>query len=615
MTKDKLLAPLRRAAQAVKSFMLHRSLMWKTMSGIVFFILLLAAVNNLATWYAVSSTLDQNFDNELAIKNNAIGSSINVKTQRTIRQVGAAADNPDTKLLFYKAEEQPLTDHLDILKQTTNVPGYVAMSAGGALLCTSYPALQTDSAQLMLTKLAEDVENHGGELNGYALFSQLGFCAFAARSIVYNEQLAGVLILIAEPFDEFVDEVKSEQGVECTIFEGDMRAATTLLNTAGERATGTRLDNQDIVQKCLIDGEVYIGANKILGNNYLTLYRPITTYDGQRQGMLFLGMDTCVRNHLLRNIFALIVISLVPVLALVLFFFYRMVRDMICRPLSAIEQHTHTLAQGQLNVPAPLYNTHDEIDSLSHSVANMQEKLSNVMREIVANAAELDQASQELGHGSQQVSDGANDQAASLEEIASSMEQMGANMKLSMDNAQHSDKRMREMRDSIMAMAEQSQAHAKSVGAISDSVDQIKHMAQETNILSLNASVEAAKAGSHGGGFSVVAKEVGDLAHNTGSAAASINRTATDAIRGIKQINKVMQAAVPGLNEVVGLMDEIRTAAVEQDAGASQINSALADLNQLTQTNAAEAEHMAAQSQKLGELSKRMSQTVSKFQL
>lgn len=581
----------------------------------VVFLLLLGTAINISTYVALNRTLDNYFDNELSAKESNFERTMGNQMSRNRRQLEAAAENLTIKTLFHDHDEYELGAELDRLKTSLDCHGYMALDENGELLCSTYTHESTDSVARQLTDLAIKADREQGHLSGYIELGELGFVAFAAQSIIYNGELTGTLIAVAQPLYEYVDQLKSTLDVEATIFKGDLRMATTLVNEDGQRAIGTHLNNPTITEVCYNRGETYIGGNKILGRDYLTIYKPLRSFNGMKMGMVFLGMDVSIRETLVMRVFRTLLLVTVPLTLLIVWFQYRWVRNGIAHPLERLDEHTKRIAEGHLASPAPLFDTHDEIDWLSHSVATMQENLRSVMRDLTRHASELNQAGQELSSGAQAVSNGANDQAASLEEIASSMEQMSANMKLSLDNAAESDHRIRKTQQDIEQAAQVSAQNISHVGEIANAVDIIKGMAAQTNILSLNASIEAARAGSAGQGFGVVAKEVGSLAANTSEAAVTITHSAEVTIEGVTQTNDRLQATLPELNEATRLVAEIKTAAAEQDAGAGQINNALADLNQLTQTNAAEAEHMAAQSKQLSELAKQMDSVVRRFEL
>ena len=174
------------------------------------------------------------------------------------------------------------------------------------------------------------------------------------------------------------------------------------------------------------------------------------------------------------------------------------------------------------------------------------------------------------------------------------MEEMTANIQQNTDNSLQTNKIAKDVDKLVGEMSETSNKSFNAIKQIADNIESINELVSQTNILSLNASVEAARAGDQGKGFAVVAKEVGRLAEQTHDTADGINTTASASIHEAElAYNNVMQI-VPKIEEIVSLINEITTASVEQSSGVGQVNAAIADLNRVTQENAAASEQIAA---------------------
>jgi methyl-accepting chemotaxis protein len=157
---------------------------------------------------------------------------------------------------------------------------------------------------------------------------------------------------------------------------------------------------------------------------------------------------------------------------------------------------------------------------------------------------------------------------------------------------------------------------------IADIIGTIDGIAFQTNILALNAAVEAARAGEHGKGFAVVASEVRTLAQRSAEAAKEIktliNRSVETVEAGssdVAEAGRTMDEIVHGVRRVTDLMAEISAAAIEQRDGISQVNQAVANLDQMTQQNAALVEESTAASGSLREQAQRLSEVVSVFKV
>lgn len=236
-------------------------------------------------------------------------------------------------------------------------------------------------------------------------------------------------------------------------------------------------------------------------------------------------------------------------------------------------------------------------------------------------------AAGQVSISSQTLAEGASEQAASLEETSSSLEQLASMTRRNAENAERSNHLAREARSAAEKGSLDMQAMSEAMGAIKGSSDDIAkiiktidEIAFQTNILALNAAVEAARAGEAGMGFAVVADEVRNLAQRSAQAAketsakieGAINRTA----HGVEISTKVAAA----LNEIVTkarqvdeLVAEVASASREQTQGITQINSAVGQMDKVTQPNAANAEESASAAEELHAQAQTMKSAVTEL--
>jgi methyl-accepting chemotaxis protein len=251
------------------------------------------------------------------------------------------------------------------------------------------------------------------------------------------------------------------------------------------------------------------------------------------------------------------------------------------------------IAEGDLTKEIRRFSR-DEIGELCRAVNTMRLKVSEAVGRSVTMSRSLSEA--------------ASDQAASLEESSSSLEEMSSMIKQNADHASEADTLMKEANQVIL------QANASMVKLTSFMQDlttrseetrkivkTIDEIAFQTNLLALNAAVEAARAGEAGAGFAVVASEVRNLAMRAAEAAkstADLIDGSVSQIRGGSEMVKTTNEAFGGVekraSQVGALLAEIAAASVEQAGGIDQINKAVAQMNQVTQQNAAHAEELAS---------------------
>jgi len=148
---------------------------------------------------------------------------------------------------------------------------------------------------------------------------------------------------------------------------------------------------------------------------------------------------------------------------------------------------------------------------------------------------------------------------------------------------------------------------------IAEKISFVEEIARQTNLLSLNASIEAARAGEHGRGFAVVAAEVGKLVKTSQEAASDINELSRRSMEIARTAGTAIEELLPEIKKTESLVQEISTSSAEQERGVSQINSAISQLDNVIQGNAASSEQLAATANQLSEMALRLLDTLKHF--
>ncbi len=259
--------------------------------------------------------------------------------------------------------------------------------------------------------------------------------------------------------------------------------------------------------------------------------------------------------------------------------------------------------------------------------SSISKALNRIIAGLSSGSEQVSSAANQVSASSQQMAEGANEQASSLEEVSSSLEESSSMVKQNADNASQANSLMEDTKKRV----EQGDASIKKVGLaiseIKNSSDQtakivktIDEIAFQTNLLALNAAVEAARAGDAGKGFAVVAEEVRNLAQRSAEAAkntaALIEESQKNAEKGVT-VSEEAALAVKGISEsalkVAGLINEISAASKEQAQGIDQINTAVAQMDKVTQANASNAEESASASEELSAQAKELSDMVKEL--
>jgi methyl-accepting chemotaxis protein len=257
----------------------------------------------------------------------------------------------------------------------------------------------------------------------------------------------------------------------------------------------------------------------------------------------------------------------------------------------------------------------------------MVAKLSGMISEIRASAANVSAGAEQMNATSQAMSQGATEQASSLEEISSSMNEITAQVRQNAEHATQANMLADEARTAaekgngqVSEMVVSMRGISESSRNISRIIKVIDEIAFQTNLLALNAAVEAARAGRYGKGFAVVAEEVRSLAARSAQAAKETSGMIEDAVRRIETGTVMADTTAEALREIVAasrkvtdLVGEIAAASSEQSNGVAQISQGLAQIDQVTQRNTAHAEESASAAEELASQSMLLQQLVGMF--
>jgi len=302
----------------------------------------------------------------------------------------------------------------------------------------------------------------------------------------------------------------------------------------------------------------------------------------------------------------------------------------VARPLNAAVIRLDELASGDADLTLRLQvATADEAGRLATSLNTFLEKQHTLVREIRSTAAHVGAASQQVASAASQLSGRAQDQAAALEESAASLEEITATVRQNAESARRANSLAVEARAAaekggtvVGAAVASMEEITKASRQIADIITVIDEIAFQTNLLALNAAVEAARAGEQGRGFAVVAAEVRNLAQRSAGAAREIKALIQDSVAKVQEgsahVNRsgeTLDEIVQSAKRVADIVAEIAAACQEQSSGIDQVNRAVAQMDRVTQDNAAQTEELSSTSQALAAQAHEMLALVSRFTL
>ena len=298
----------------------------------------------------------------------------------------------------------------------------------------------------------------------------------------------------------------------------------------------------------------------------------------------------------------------------------------ITQPINAAVSVAETVASGDLSSHI-VVNSSDETGRLLGALQAMNTSLLGVVAQVRHGTEAISTASSEIAAGNLDLSSRTEEQASSLEETASAMEELTSTVKQNADNARQANQLAKSASEVAVRGGSIVSQVVDTMGTINESskkivdiIGVIDGIAFQTNILALNAAVEAARAGEQGRGFAVVATEVRNLAHRSASAAKEIKELIAASVanvdtgsRLVNEAGQTMGDIVDSIVRVTDIMGEITSATHEQTIGIEQINMAIAQMDEVTQQNAALVEEAAAASQSMQEQAGELAHVVGFF--
>ena len=384
---------------------------------------------------------------------------------------------------------------------------------------------------------------------------------------------------------ELVDNIKEASDIDITIFYGNIRYMTSLLDSSDNRMIGTRAGDE-VVKEVIENGNEYFSKNvDVYGEKYFGYYIPLYNNEGTPVGMVFAGIPQAdAKAQILRILLVMvgIVLATAVLAAIFLVFIVRRLVQALRKGSVALEQVAH----GDLNVELDnaVLKRKDEIGNISRAIMRLKEELSGTIAVIKTQSDELNGAAAYLQNRTAETSDsllqveravgevaeGATNQAEETQMATDNVVNMGHMVEETANEADEMNQSAQNMRklgqeafdtlhelqrineeakQSIDVIYEQTNTTNQSAQKIKEATNLITSIAEETNLLSLNAAIEAARAGEQGRGFAVVASQIQKLAEQSNESAKQIEDIISDLIADSDK-------SVETMDIVRGIMDK-----------------------------------------------------------